>query len=98
MSGIPASGRPVAALMDAEPSVVDPVPMLALHGRSNPLLLLALGMDAPVGPAPLGGASAVDVAVPVVLASDSPAIAVPEDETNWRPKRRLLSKTSFEMQ
>ena len=79
-------------------SHVDIVPLLAVAGGSHPLLLHALGMDVPFGPAPLVVAPAVDVVVPVALASDSPAIAVPEDETNWRPKRRLLSKTSFEMQ
>ena len=98
MSGIPASGPPVAALMDAEPSVADIVPLLAVAGGSHPLLLHALGMGVPFGPAPLVVAPAVDVVVPVALASDSPAIAVPEDAANWRPTRRLLSKTSFVME
>ena len=98
MSGVPGSGPPVPALMDTEPSVVDTVPLLALPGRSPPLLLHALGMDVPVGPAPLGGAPSVDDVVPVALALDAPAIDVPADAANWRPVRRLCSKTSFEMQ
>ena len=98
MSGIPGSGPPVPALMDAEPSVVDTVPLLALPGRSHPVLLHALGMDVPVVPAPLGGAPSIDDVVPVVLASEAPAIDVPADAAAWRPVRRLLSKTSFEQQ
>ena len=96
--GIPASGPPVAALMDAEASVPAIVPLLGLPGRSQPLLLHALGMDAPDGPAPLGGAPAGDVAAPVSVDSDSPALVVPEEAASWRPIRRLTSKTSFEMQ
>lgn len=96
--GIPASGPPVAALMDAEASVPAIVPLLALPGRSQPLLLHALGMDAPDGPAPLGGAPAGDVAAPVSVDSESPALVVPEEAASWRPIRRLTSKTSFEMQ
>jgi len=84
--------------MDAEPSVDDTVPLLALPGRSHPLLLHALGMDVPVVPAPLGGAPSIDDVVPVVLALEAPAIDVPADAATWRPVRRLLSKTSFEQQ
>ena len=98
LNGIPASGPPVAALMDAEASLPGIVPLLALPGRSHPLLLHALGMDVPVEPAPLGGAPVVDVVVPVSLASASPGIVVPEDAASLRPRRRLTSKTSFEMQ
>ena len=98
MSGIPASGRPVAALMDAEPSVVDIVPLFVVAGGSHPLLLHALVMDVPFEPAPLVVAPAVDVVVLVALASDSFAMVVFEDAARWRPKRRLLSKTLFELQ
>ena len=98
MHGIPASGHSVAALMDAEPSVGAIVPLPAVAGGSHPLLLQALGMDVPFGPAPLVVAPAVDVVVPVAVASDSPAIVVPEDAANWQPRRRLMSKTSFELE
>ena len=98
LSAIPGSAPPVPALMDAVPSVDDTVPLLALPGRSHPLLLHALGMDVPVLPAPLGGAPSIDDVVPVVLALEAPAIDGPADAAAWRPVRRLLSKTSFEQQ
>jgi hypothetical protein len=96
MSGIPASGVPVAALMDAVPFVVDVVPPLAVaDGPAHPLLMHALGMDIPYGPAPIGFAPVADVIVPVPAAGDTPFSAVPVDAQNWRPQRCLLSKTSF---
>ena len=98
MSGIPASGHPVAALMDAVPPVVAVLPLPAFAGGSSPLLLLALGMGVPSAPAPHAVAAVVDVPPPVALVSDPLAIAVPEDADNWRPRRRLFSKTSFELQ
>ena len=96
MNAIPGYAPPVAALIDAEPSVDDTVPLLALPGGSSPLLLQALGMAVPAVPAPLGGTPSIDNVVPDVLALEAPAIDVPAAEATWRPVRRLLSKTSFE--
>ena len=96
MSGIPGSGPPVPALMDAVPAIVDAVPLLALPGRSHPLLLHALGMDVPVVAPPLGGEPSSDQVVPPVVALVPPAIDVPVDGFIRRPVRRLFSKTSLE--
>ena len=74
MSAIPGYAPPVPALMDAEPSVDDTVPLLALPGGSSPLLLHALGMAVPVVPAPLGGTPSIDDVVPDALALEAPAI------------------------
>ena len=96
MSAIPKYAPPVPTLMDAKPSVDNTVPLLALPGRSHPLLLRALGMYVPVVPAPLGGTPSIDDVVPDALALEAPAIDVPAVAATWRPVRRLLSKTSFE--
>ena len=98
MSAIPGYLPPVAALVDAEPSGVDAVPLLALPGGSHSLLSHALGMAVPVGLAPLGGAPSVDDVVPDGLGLDAPVIDEPADAGSWQPTRRLFSKTSFEMQ
>ena len=68
MSAIPGYAPPVPALMDAEPSVDHTVPLLALPGRSSPLLLHALGMAVPVVPAPLEETPGIGDVVPDVLA------------------------------
>ena len=52
--------------MDAAEPFVDPVPVVAVPGRSHPLLLQALGMPVPSGPTQAVGAAFVDDTLPVI--------------------------------
>ena len=95
MEGIPASIAPAMAIMDMLASSSS-LPPPAIAAGPHALLLHELGMDVPYGPAPLVALLAPESEASVVPTSDTPASELPANASNWRPTRRLVSKTSFE--
>ena len=94
LSGIPGVAPAGPALVDADPAVAPEMAAMAIADEEEapPLLALEMDVDGVAAAPPLLALEAA----PSLPPSSSSVAALPAASHTWTPRRRLLSKTSFE--